>query len=219
MVNDSTLTAYTGLRHDIIALIDHAPRRVLDAGCSNGTLGAFLKATYPGVQVTGIEADPVFAAEARQRLDGVIHADLNTLDAQALSAGIDLLVCADVLEHTQWPADTLRTLLSCTTAEACIIISLPNVQHWTAIMNLLAGRWPSRDRGLFDRTHLRFFTLASIRALAAECGCDIVRIRRNYRITDTPGARINALSRLFGFPPLRAFFTYQYVVCMVRSRS
>ena len=41
---------------------------------------------------------------------------------------------------------------------ACI----PNVQHWSVIANLLHGQWPLEDQGLFDRTHLRWFTKSTI---------------------------------------------------------
>ena len=44
---------------------------------------------------------------------------------------------------------------------ACI----PNAQHWTVIANLLSGHWPQEEQGIFDKTHLRWFTLNSIKKL------------------------------------------------------
>ena len=36
------------------------------------------------------------------------------------------------------------------------------MQHWSVLANLLQGQWPTVDQGLFDRTHLRWFTRESI---------------------------------------------------------
>ena len=38
------------------------------------------------------------------------------------------------------------------------------------LLNLLAGHWPQQDHGLFDRTHLRWFTRESMVALMQACG-------------------------------------------------
>ena len=43
-----------------------------------------------------------------------------------------------------------------------MLACIPNVQHWRVIANLLAGQWPLTDSGIFDRTHLRWFTRSTI---------------------------------------------------------
>jgi len=43
---------------------------------------------------------------------------------------------------------------------------MPNVRHYTvAIPLLVGGRWDYRDEGILDRTHMRFFTKATMREL------------------------------------------------------
>jgi hypothetical protein len=42
---------------------------------------------------------------------------------------------------------------------------------------VLAGRFPAHDRGLFDRTHLRFFVWKGWRDLLASTGFEIVEVR------------------------------------------
>ena len=211
------MKSYTGERRDIISMIQEAPTRVLDVGCSNGALGAAIKKLHPCCYVAGIEYDAQFAEEARHRLDAVFQADLDSFNPSSLPSAMDVLIFADVLEHTKNPAQVLSSLLSCATPRAQIIVSVPNVQHWTAIKNLLIGQWPQRDRGLFDRTHLRYFTLASLEDLAAICGCRIVNIHRNFRIVDQPGGILNRYSRLFRRLPLKRYFTYQYIVSLERN--
>ena len=49
-------------------------------------------------------------------------------------------------------------------------MSLPNVANVTVRAALLSGRFPYADRGILDRTHLRFYTRDSARALIAAAG-------------------------------------------------
>lgn len=39
-----------------------------------------------------------------------------------------------------------------------VIISIPNIAHLVPRLNLLLGKFDYADRGIMDRTHLRFFT-------------------------------------------------------------
>ena len=55
-----------------------------------------------------------------------------------------------------------------------LVASLPNAAHWTARRELLRGRFPQADHGIFDRTHLRFFTRATARELLLRAGFDVV---------------------------------------------
>ena len=77
------------------------------------------------------------------------------------------------------------------------MLSVPNIGHWTARRALLRGRFPYAAHGLFDRTHLRFFTRASARELAAAAG---LRVRAE-RFAPAPlplQAHLSALRRLEG---------------------
>jgi hypothetical protein len=49
----------------------------------------------------------------------------------------------------------LRPLLA---PRARVIISVPNVAHWSVRFGLLFGRFEYRSRGILDRTHLQFFS-------------------------------------------------------------
>ena len=53
---------------------------------------------------------------------------------------------------------------------------MPTVANWSQRLLLLAGRWDYHDRGLLDRTHLRFFTLRTFRKTLAEAGYRIERM-------------------------------------------
>ncbi len=58
-----------------------------------------------------------------------------------------------------------------------IVACVPNVQHYSVLVNLLRGKWEYSDEGLLDRTHLRFFTLSGIQDLFARAGLQVFEIQ------------------------------------------
>jgi hypothetical protein len=54
---------------------------------------------------------------------------------------------------------------------------VPNVANLWVRLNLLFGRFEYTDRGICDRTHLRFFTRKTLIALAENAGLEIQTIR------------------------------------------
>jgi len=161
--------------------------RVLDVGCAEGYLAE--EVARRGCTVVGIEPDPRAAGAARARGVEVRVEDVETAPLRA--EGFDVVVFADVLEHLRDPAAVLRQARPAGRA----IVSLPNIAHWTGRRALIRGRFPRADFGLFDRTHLRFFTRASARELAAEAGFEVAA----ERFADAPlplESHVAALARL-----------------------
>jgi methionine biosynthesis protein MetW len=149
--------------------------RVLDVGCATGYLAAALHER--GCTVVGIEADPDAAAQARGHCDAVVVGDVEAPRTRAETAArgpFDVVMCADVLEHLRDPWEVLAWLRTLLRDGGRAVVSLPNIAHWTARRELLRGRFPQADYGLFDRTHLRFFTRATARDLAAHAGFAIL---------------------------------------------
>ena len=210
--------AYTTDRPDVFALVPATARDILDVGCSNGALGSSLKSAQPGRTVCGIEFDALFAQAAARQLDGVIHADLNLLDWSAALAGrrFDCIVFADVLEHLVYPQHCLRQAIGHLQPGGCIVLSLPNIRHICALRSLFVhGRFPQRDRGIFDRTHLRWFTLADAKTLIGDAGLQVSAMSQALRWGDQGGGTMNRwLNRvpptIRRWAPVREFLTYQF---------
>lgn len=163
--------AYTGPRPDILSLLPKGVRSVLDVGCSDGTLGASIKAHWPSIRVVGMESSSAMGAVAQLRLDRVLVGDIeheNALDG-VTDERFDLIICA--LEHLRDPWTMLRNIKPLLAQNARVICSIPNVRHIDTVYNLVfKGVWPCRDRGIHDCTHLRFFTKKSVLELfAKEC--------------------------------------------------
>lgn len=135
-------------------------RLVVELGCAAGALGAAYKAQNPACRWHGVELNEAAAALARQRLDQVTVADLDTQDPLEALDGqpIDALVYGDVLEHLRDPWSVLTRQAARLPAGGLVLACIPNMQHWSLIVRLLRGRWDYVGEGLLDRTHLRWFT-------------------------------------------------------------
>jgi SAM-dependent methyltransferase len=142
-------------------------RTLLDAGAADGFLSELL--TGQGWRVTALERDPAQAGRARGRCAEVVVADLDEA-AQALSGPFDAIVYGDVLEHLRDPLAALVALNRALAADGLVIASVPNVAHLWIRLQLLAGRFDYADRGILDRTHLRFFTRRTFVTLLGQAG-------------------------------------------------
>jgi len=145
-------------------------RRALDVGAADGFLAELL--TRQGWQVTALERDPAQAAKARGRCHEVIVADLDSA-APRLEGAFDAIVYGDVLEHLSDPLPVLVALNRSLAPGGRVIVSVPNVAHLWVRLSLLLGRWDYGDRGILDRTHLRFFTRRSFLRFLGDAGLDI----------------------------------------------
>jgi SAM-dependent methyltransferase len=153
------------------ALLERIPldaQTVLDVGCATGALGVEFKRRSPACRYLGIDSDPQAARIAAERLDAVATVDV---EAEPLPFGpgpFDCIVYGDVLEHLRDPWALLRRHAGALSADGVVLICMPNAEHWSFAERLLRGTWDYEPIGLFDRTHLRWFTGESLyRALCA----------------------------------------------------
>jgi len=214
-LRESRVVGYETARPDIQAHVPRTARAVLDLGCSTGALGAALKARQ-GALVVGVELGEEYAADARSRLDRVIVGD-----AEAFTAGpappeapFDCLVAADVLEHLADPWAALRGAAAMLSPGASVVVSLPNVLFWAALLRVVrTRRWPREDEGVFDRTHLRWFTEADAVELLEQAGLVDVRVHPRYWVERGALRRREWLART----PLRPYLAPQHVLTAVKG--
>jgi len=145
--------------------------RILDVGCSDGQFGALAREL--GHHVIGV--DLVKHEGVGERLDGFVEADLNVGLSDEAGTGYDIVVAADVLEHTIEPAALLNDMMERTAAHGSIMVSVPNFAHWYPRARVVAGRFDYDQRGLLDRGHVRFFTRRSFERLIADSALGIER--------------------------------------------
>ena len=151
-----------------------AAPRILDIGCGCGANAREVRRRKPGAYQLGIEPNPQAAALAAQVCDAVHVGELASwLEQAPRETRFDAVVLSDVLEHVADPVSFLRDLGAAPTLrEAIFVISVPNYAVWYNRVRTLVGRFDYRWSGLYDRTHLRFYTRRSVRDLLAYCGFD-----------------------------------------------
>ncbi|MCB0317369.1 MAG: class I SAM-dependent methyltransferase [Bdellovibrionales bacterium] len=126
--------------------------RVLDIGPAMGLMGEYLK--KKGVkELYAVEID----AETRARITEIYTQVEATIDPFK-DKKFDLVLMLDVLEHMTDPFEFLESLMPMLADDASILISLPNVAHWSVRLPLLFGVFNYYDRGIQDRTHYQWFT-------------------------------------------------------------
>jgi 2-polyprenyl-3-methyl-5-hydroxy-6-metoxy-1,4-benzoquinol methylase len=200
---------------NVIRMVGNA-QRVLELGPASGYMSEIL--ARHGCEVVGIELDPDMAAQARQFCERVIVGDLDELDLDAELHGdtFDVIVAADVLEHLKDPLAVLRRLRAFLRPGGHFVVSLPNIAHASVRIALLQGRFDYRDLGLLDRTHLRFFTHASISQLFDDAELAVVEVHRQEAPIDTTEIAVDLdaiphelIEELEQDPDAR---TYQFIV-------
>ena len=170
---------YGNVNLDLLEQIPLSAKRIMEFGCGSGELAAAYKLSNPKCTYVGVECVQSVVEQARQKLDHVICGNLEDLGLTlplVENKKYDCLIYGDVLEHLRDPWSTLKHHLDLLADDGALLICLPNVQHWKVISNLLQGQWPLADRGLFDRTHLRWFTRKSIISMFTELGLSIYEI-------------------------------------------
>lgn len=149
-------------------------QRVLDVGSAHGYLAAVLRSR--GFRVTGIEADQALAEQAAKYCETCFRANLDE-PLPDLVHQFDAVVFGDVLEHLKDPLGVLRKITGQYLAPSgIVVISLPNVANFYVRLRLLAGHFDYAERGILDRTHLRFFTRRTFCKMLDEAGLDIMEL-------------------------------------------
>lgn len=157
---------------------------LLDIGCGRGQLAS--AARDLSYRVTGIECHPAALDAARNRVDELLPVDLG--DQEKVTAALDdrkfdIILFADVLEHTPDPLSVLLFYLRFLKPGGRIVVSLPNIACWDRRLALLFGHFDYANSGIMDRTHLRFFTFRTAQALLREAGLAICSVRHAPGIT------------------------------------
>ena len=160
--------------------------RVLEVGCGEGALAAAYKLRNPRAHYTAVEVHGPSAAVARDRVDRLIEGAFEATIEQDLAAEglFDVVVMGDVLEHLADPWSALAQVRRLLRPGGWYVCSVPNVAHWSVLAEVMSGRWPARDSGIFDRTHLRFFTLESLQQMLRQAGFTPAKIRARNVLLD-----------------------------------
>jgi 2-polyprenyl-3-methyl-5-hydroxy-6-metoxy-1,4-benzoquinol methylase len=163
---------------------------VLDIGCGEGFMAA--KIAAQGNRVVGIDALPRPARD--DVFESYVSADLSQGLGEAIErlAGkqFDKILLMDVLEHLMKPEQLLQDCGKLLMSSGQLLVSVPNIANLTVRLSLALGQFNYTERGILDKTHLRFFTRKTIRRMLEANGFEVIK----HKMTVVPLELILGLS-------------------------
>lgn len=153
---------YSAKNELVISQISENDNLILDVGCGTGENANVIKKLFPGSRITGINHSMDELAVARSKLDHGILFDLNGVEEFYVEEQYDLIVFSHVLEHLIDPIHAIQSCSKFLKENGRVILVVPNLAIWTSRLKLLSGKFNYEEHGLFDRTHLRFYTWFSL---------------------------------------------------------
>jgi 2-polyprenyl-3-methyl-5-hydroxy-6-metoxy-1,4-benzoquinol methylase len=130
---------------------------IVDLGCDKGFLGQLLSPYAKTIHIHGVDRNRNVLKKAKGFYQSLYCFDLNDVN-WPLKDRYDMVVIADTLEHLVNPREAISAALKIVKDNGFLIISVPNGVHLWVRLQVLLGRFPQDERGLFDRTHLHYFT-------------------------------------------------------------
>ena len=189
--------------------------RLLDLGAAGGHLGRALRDRCSFL--AGVEPDADLPESSREGYD--VWKAVDAMESGPWPEPFDAVVCADVLEHLARPEDLLERIHSWLKPGGRLFVSLPNIANVSIRAALLFGHFRYTERGILDRTHLSFYTLASARHLLESTEFRVLSVEPTAmpyelaipKVAESPW---NAPTRWFAGASARAWptmFGYQFV--------
>lgn len=160
----SSTPANTNINFDLLAWVPDDAKKIVDVGCMLGQMAFACKEINPKVHYTGIEINPEYANVAATYCDEVFVEDIEKLTDYQLDyfAGSDCWIFGDSLEHLRDPWATLAKVRKLISPDGCVLVCIPNAQHWSVQLKLLSGEFRYEDSGLMDKMHIRWFTKTTL---------------------------------------------------------
>lgn len=144
-----------------------AGSRILDVGTASGMLARMCQ--NKSLDFYGVEPNTNWAEIAAPFYKTIWIQSIDSLD-EKFSKGYQVVILGDMLEHLSNPEVVLQKLAGLQSPGSIFLISVPNVANLWVRLNLLFGKFDYTERGILDRTHLRFFTRKSLTEMINHSG-------------------------------------------------
>ncbi len=136
---------------------------VLDVGCGAGIHGAYFREL--GHTVDGITLSENEKRSSEKSMRNVYIYNLENGLPKDLNDTFDYIFCSHVIEHIAYPEKLLLDIKSKLNSNGKLIIAVPNALQYNSRISFLKGVFPEHDSGIWDYTHLRWYTPLKMRRL------------------------------------------------------
>lgn len=161
-------------RADLFSLLPSRKfNSLLEVGCANGANLKFFSEQL-GIQPSQVVGVDVCQGEDRVDLDfQFFHSSLESYLANS-DRRFDLILLSDVLEHIYNPWRALGALKSLLNPGGLLLVSVPNIENLNYVLAVATGKFAYTSTGLFDETHIRFFSLETLAMSLEQHGYQVV---------------------------------------------
>jgi SAM-dependent methyltransferase len=170
-------------------LLQHA--KVLDIGCGGGLFLSLLK--REGAQVMGIELSDSRAHYAATRHSLEIHKRPIESDfwQQGYADHFDAVTLWDVIEHVNYPFQTLRSGANVLKTGGLLLIDTPSRDSFyhqvgELTYRLSGGRFPTFLNAMYSSHlfgHKQIFSTSEMKELFSSCGLEVVKLQKFHELS------------------------------------
>jgi 2-polyprenyl-3-methyl-5-hydroxy-6-metoxy-1,4-benzoquinol methylase len=210
---DKKHTSYfSNIRLDLISLIDAGSNnlKVLEVGAAYGETLFYLKQNGIASEVVAVDLfEDISNKQNYKKVDDFIFGNIETLELIQYNNYFDLILLPDVLEHLIEPLPVLNKLKNYLKTDGKIIVSMPNIRHYSAINKIfIKGDFSYEEKGIFDYTHLRFYCRKNIKKLLETAGYKV--LKQVSAISIYQGKSLSKIINLITLGFAEEFLSYQY---------
>ena len=160
-------------RHDLLSLLPSQDfNSIIEFGCADGTNLLFFGHNL------GVESQNLVGVDicrsARSSYEGFqFHHDSVEHFLSTNTQPFDLAILSDVLEHLYNPWAVLRLISRIMHGSSKLLLSVPNLENLRYVDSVMSGAFNYAETGLFDQTHIRFFSSATLLKALEQTGFQI----------------------------------------------
>lgn len=200
-----------GIRHErltrMLELINKFEnQRILDVGCATGDFGQLLRRR--GHYVIGIDISQLAINRAKKVLHAAYVVDIERQQLPKLKK-FDLIILGDIIEHLFQPELTLKKVIKLLNPKGFILITTPNFLYWGNRISIFLGRFKYSQKGMFDESHIRFYSYQSLLELINNSGLNVTN--QNHL---SAGLYSQCLVKLFP-----SMFAYHFIVLAQKNKQ
>ncbi len=158
MLNTKDKSYQNQVNLPVLCHIPAGPKMILDIGCGAGTNAKYLKSF--GHIIDGVTLSEEEKKSASPFMRNIYIYNLEN-GLPNITEKYDVVFCSHVLEHIAYPQRLLQDIRSVLNENGILIVAVPNIMHYKSRFEIIKGNFPMHDSGIWDNTHLRWYTLES----------------------------------------------------------
>ncbi|TAE28687.1 MAG: class I SAM-dependent methyltransferase [Cytophagales bacterium] len=157
-------------------VLDNIPESatsILDVGCGYGDNARILMRNDRIID--GITLSEQEAESASKFLSSVFIHNLENGLPPEVTRQYDVVICSHVLEHIAYPTQLLSDIRKHLSPTGILIVALPNIMAYSSRLKLIRGDFDYEDSGIWDNTHLRWYTFKTGKLLLESNGFSVIK--------------------------------------------